>query len=42
MRALFSLSGSVTLHRMKSMRHASIFSGVSVRSLIVAHAEWSL
>ena len=33
-RALFSLSGSVAFLRMKSMRHSSIFSLVSVASLI--------
>ena len=35
-RALFSLSGSVALRLMNSIRHASIFSGVSVRSLMAS------
>ena len=35
-RALFSLSGSVAFLRMNSIRQASIFSGVSVRSLMAS------
>jgi hypothetical protein len=35
-RALFSLKGSVAFLRMNSMRQASIFSGVSVRSLMAS------
>ena len=35
-RALFSRKGSVDLRLMNSIRHASIFSGVSVRSLIAS------